>query len=242
MPPPPPPGMPPRFIDENWVRSDRYHNSFLIKPDDALEHALKSSDENGLPQIAVSTAQGKLLSLIAKSINAKRILEVGTLGGYVILSPDLETCRSHAPRYSTIWLGRALPEGGKVITAELEEKHATVSSRDRISDLSSLTCNAFFQVARGNFEYAGLADKIEVRVGPAIETLKKFPDDEKFDLVFIDADKPSNPAYYKEARRFTRKGGVIVRNIRYPRGLSTNTPACRSSIMSSVGVALLILP
>lgn len=73
-----------RFIDENWIRSDRYHNSFLIKPDDAREHALKNSDENGLPQIAVSAAEGKLLYLVAKSINAKRILEVGTLGGYVL--------------------------------------------------------------------------------------------------------------------------------------------------------------
>ena len=70
-----------RFIDDNWVRSDEYHNSFLVKADEALEHARNTSDQNGLPKIAVSTAQGKLLNLVAKSINAKRVLEVGTLGG-----------------------------------------------------------------------------------------------------------------------------------------------------------------
>ncbi|KIP02566.1 hypothetical protein PHLGIDRAFT_130674 [Phlebiopsis gigantea 11061_1 CR5-6] len=156
-----------------WTRSDIYHKSFLHKHDDALEHVLKTSDENGLPHIAVSEVQGKLLNLITKSIGAKRILEVGTLGGY-----------------STVWFGRALPEGGRIITAELEEKHA--------------------KVARANFEYAGLGDRIEVRIGPAAETLKQLPVEEPFDLVFIDADKPSNPIYYKEARRLTRKGGVII--------------------------------
>ncbi|EKM60510.1 uncharacterized protein PHACADRAFT_246508 [Phanerochaete carnosa HHB-10118-sp] len=164
---------PKRVIDENWVRSDRYHNSFLIRPDVALEHALKNSDEKGLPQISVSAAQGKLLQLISQTINAKRILEVGTLGGY-----------------STIWFGRALPADGHIITLELEEKHATV--------------------ARQNFEYAGLSSKIEVRVGPAVDSMKQLPAEEPFDLVFIDADKPSNPAYYKEARRLTRKGSVII--------------------------------
>ena len=94
---------------DNWVRSDKYLNSFLIKSDEALEHALKTSDENGLPKIAVSAAQGKHLWLVAKSIKAKRVLEVGTLGGY-----------------STIWLARALPDDGKVVTAELSQKHADV--------------------------------------------------------------------------------------------------------------------
>ncbi|GJE94173.1 O-methyltransferase family 3 protein [Phanerochaete sordida] len=162
-----------RFIDDNWVRSDQYHNKFLLKDDAALEHALQNSTASGLPPIAVSAAQGKLLYLLAKTTHAKRVLEVGTLGGY-----------------STIWFGRALPEDGRIVTLELEEKHA--------------------KVARQNFEHAGLASKIEVRVGPAADSLKELPSSEPFDLVFIDADKPNNPTYYKEARRLTRKGSVII--------------------------------
>ena len=110
--------------------------------------------------------------------------------------------------YSSIWFGRALPEDGRIITAELEEKHAQVS---KATYTPRYPVSRSQQVARANFEYAGLADKIEVRVGPAAETLKQLPAEEPFDLVFIDADKPSNPIYYKEARRLTRKGGVIVR-------------------------------
>ncbi|KAJ3537384.1 hypothetical protein NM688_g6698 [Phlebia brevispora] len=146
---------------------------FLLRPDDALEHALKTSEEHGLPKIAVSAAQGKLLNLVAKSIGAKRILEVGTLGGY-----------------STINLARALPADGHITTAELQQKHA--------------------DVARANFQYAGLASKIDVIVGPAAETLPKLKPDQPFDLVFIDADKPSNLTYYIQAKRLIRKGGVII--------------------------------
>ncbi|KAI0093617.1 O-methyltransferase family 3 protein [Irpex rosettiformis] len=156
----------------NWARSDKYHNSFLTKPDEGLEHALKSSSENDLPQIAVSTAQGKYLWLVAKTIKAKRVLEVGTLGGY-----------------STIWFARALPEDGKVVTAELSQKHA--------------------DVARANFEHASVSSKIDIIVGSATETLPKLQT-EPFDLVFIDADKESNAIYYKEARRLTRPGSVII--------------------------------
>ncbi|KAI0341707.1 O-methyltransferase [Trametopsis cervina] len=170
--------MPPRQKGadyDNWVRSDKYHNSFLLKPDEVLDHAQQTSRDNGLPDIAVSAAQGKYLSLVARSIQAKRILEVGTLGGY-----------------STIWLARALPEDGKIITAELEQKHA--------------------DVARANFEHAGVSSKIEIIVGPAAETLPKLQpsESELFDFAFIDADKPNNATYYKEARRLTRKGGVII--------------------------------
>ncbi|KAI3614383.1 o-methyltransferase family 3 [Moniliophthora roreri] len=159
---------------DDWARSDRYHNSFLLpEHDDVLESALRRSQENGLPDIAVSAAQGRLLNLLIKSIGVKRILEVGTLGGY-----------------STIWLGRALPENGELITLELEEKHA--------------------QVAIANLAYAGLSDKCKVLVGPAYDSMVKLDSDKPFDFVFIDADKPSNLKYFLEAKRLVRKGGVII--------------------------------
>ncbi|OSD01592.1 O-methyltransferase family 3 protein [Trametes coccinea BRFM310] len=159
--------------DPNWVRNDDFHNSFLIPYDDALEHALKHSAENGMPDIAVHPGQGKLLNLLARTMGAKRILEVGTLGGY-----------------STIWFARAVPEGGEVVTCELQEKYA--------------------QVARENFEYAGVSDKVKILVGPAADTLQTLPSDEKFDLAFIDADKASNLTYYLQAKRVVKRGGVII--------------------------------
>lgn len=158
---------------DNWTRSDVYHNSHLIPQDGVLEYALQNSKEHELPDIAVSTAQGKFLHLLARSVNAKRILEVGTLGGY-----------------STIWLARALPEDGKLITAELEQKHA--------------------DVARENIQRAGLSSKVEIIVGPAAETLAKLSPAEPFDLAFIDADKPNNTLYFIEAKRMLKKGGVII--------------------------------
>ncbi|OJT15864.1 O-methyltransferase MdmC [Trametes pubescens] len=159
--------------DPNWVRSDDFHASFLIPKDDALERSLKYSDENGLPEINVHAGQGKLLHLLARSIGAKRILEVGTLGGY-----------------STIWFARAVPEDGQVITCELKEN--------------------FAEVARNNFEYAGVANKVKVLVGPAAETLQTLPSDEKFDFAFIDADKASNLTYFLQAKRLVRRGGIII--------------------------------
>ncbi|KAF5384388.1 hypothetical protein D9615_003398 [Tricholomella constricta] len=158
---------------EDWARSDEYHNSFLLEVDDVLDTALVNSTAKGLPDIAVSAAQGKFLKLLASSTAAKRILEVGTLGGY-----------------STIWLGRALPEGGKLITLELDSKHA--------------------EVAQENLARAGLSSKVEVILGPAIESLAKLQPEPPFDLVFIDADKPSNTQYFIEAKRLVRKGGVII--------------------------------
>ncbi|ESK94815.1 o-methyltransferase family 3 [Moniliophthora roreri MCA 2997] len=158
---------------DDWVRSDRYHNSFLLPEDGVLENALKRSHENEFPDIAVSAAQGRFLNLLAKSIGVKRILEVGTLGGY-----------------STIWLGRALPEDGELITLELEEKYA--------------------QVAIANLAHAGLSDKCKVLVGPAYDSMVKLDSDKPFDFIFIDADKPSNLKYFLEAKRLVRKGGVII--------------------------------
>ncbi|CCA69214.1 related to caffeoyl-coa o-methyltransferase [Serendipita indica DSM 11827] len=156
-----------------WERSDTYHNSFLIKPDEDLSGALTRSVAEGLPDIAVSEAQGKFLFLLCKSIGAKRVLEVGTLGGY-----------------STIWMAKALPADGYIITHELYAEHAAVATE--------------------NFKQAGLSSKIRVVQGPAIDNLHKIPSSEPFDLVFIDADKTNNANYFREAERLVRPGGVII--------------------------------
>ncbi|KAJ6450800.1 O-methyltransferase-domain-containing protein [Mycena sanguinolenta] len=158
---------------EDWARSDQYHNSFLHTADPILDDALKHSTDNGLPEIAVSAAQGKFLSLLASSIGAKKILEVGTLGGY-----------------STIWLARALPADGELITLEYNEKHA--------------------KVAQENIDRAGLSSKIKIIVGLGHESMLQMHPDSPFDLIFIDADKPSNVKYFTEAKRLVRKGGVII--------------------------------
>ncbi|KAJ3874206.1 O-methyltransferase family 3 protein [Lentinula edodes] len=158
---------------EDWARSDVYHNSFLIPQDSVLDAALKNSAANGLPEIAVSVSQGKFLQLHARAIQAKRILEVGTLGGY-----------------STIWLGRALPEDGELITLEISSKHA--------------------KVAEENLSHAGLSSKCKIIVGPGHESMVDLPSEKKFDFIFIDADKPSNVKYFTEAKRLIRKGGVII--------------------------------
>jgi len=156
-----------------WERSDEYHNSFLIPKDDILDNVGKNSVDKGLPDIAVSKAQGRLLNLLAKSIGAKKILEVGTLGGY-----------------SSIWLARSLPTGGKLTTLELSPH--------------------FAEVALENVKAAGLDDKVTILIGPAVESLAKLTPEEPYDLVFIDADKPNNPTYFSEAKRLVRKGGIII--------------------------------
>ncbi|TDL27541.1 O-methyltransferase family 3 protein [Rickenella mellea] len=164
--------LPPTTIHD-WARSDEYHNSFLIPKDPAIDYAIHKSKEHGLPDISVTEAQGKLLNLLARSLGAKRILEVGTLGGY-----------------STIWLGRALPEDGHLTTLEISEAHA--------------------KVAEGNIANAGLTNKVTVKVGPAAETLKTLSPNPPFDLAFIDADKSGNLTYFLEAKRLLSKGGVII--------------------------------
>ncbi|KAF6751680.1 O-methyltransferase family 3 protein [Ephemerocybe angulata] len=158
---------------EDWKKSDVYHNSFLLGDDPVLEAAIKNSKDQGLPDIAVSPAQGKLLNLLVRTTGAKRVLEVGTLGGY-----------------STIWLARAVPEGGHVTTLELDPHHA--------------------KVATENLTNAGLADKVEVIVGPAGETIKKLEPNPHYDFAFIDADKPGNLLYFQEAKRLVRSGGAII--------------------------------
>ena len=158
-------------MSEVWRDVDAYIEQVVGTSDEALEEALLRSAAAGLPAISVSPAQGKLLHLLARAVGARRILEVGTLGGY-----------------SAIWLGRAVAPEGRVVTLEISEQNAAV--------------------ARHNLAAAGLADVVEVLVGPAIDTLRGLEDD--FDLVFIDADKPSNSDYVQAALRLTHPGSVIV--------------------------------
>jgi predicted O-methyltransferase YrrM len=160
---------------EQWTAVDRYITDRLVPSDAALDAALESSAAAVLPAIHVAPNQGKLLHVLARAIGAKRILEVGTLGGY-----------------STIWLARALPPDGKLITLEYEPKHA--------------------KVAQANIERAGLAHVVEIRLGTAISSLPKIAAERRgaFDLVFIDADKPGNADYFAWAVKLTRPGGLII--------------------------------
>ncbi|WP_371659634.1 O-methyltransferase [Streptomyces sp. NBC_00280] len=160
---------------QHWEDVDDYFTDLLAPADEALEAALRDSDAEGLPHINVAPNQGKLLQLLAQIQGARRILEIGTLGGY-----------------STIWLARALPADGRLITLEYDAKHA--------------------DVARRNLARAGLDNITEVRTGPALETLPKLADENPapFDLVFIDADKANNPHYVEWALRLTTTGSLII--------------------------------
>ncbi|MFG1381863.1 O-methyltransferase [Xanthobacter versatilis] len=158
-----------------WAEMDDYIVERLLPADPVLEEALAASAKAGLPAISVSAAQGQMLHLFARMIGARRILEIGTLGGY-----------------SAIFLARALPADGKLVTLEFEPRHA--------------------EVARANLARAGLSDKVDLRVGRAIDTLPKLEAEGQgpFDLIFIDADKPSNPDYLHWALRLSRPGTVII--------------------------------
>jgi predicted O-methyltransferase YrrM len=155
----------------DWEKVDAYLTGRLLAPDPALDAALAANAAAGLPAIDVAPNQGKLLHILARMAGARRILEIGTLGGY-----------------STIWLARALPADGRLLTLEASAKHA--------------------EVARANIARAGLDDRVELRVGPALETLPTV--EGPFDFVFIDADKPSNPDYLDWGVRLARPGTVIV--------------------------------
>ena len=158
---------------EQWTAVDDYVNSLLVGSDAALDSALQASTAAGLPAIAVSPPQGKLLHLLARSMGARKILELGTLGGY-----------------STIWMARALPSDGRLITLEYEPKHA--------------------EVARANIARAGLAGKVEIRLGRAIDNLPQLTSEAPFDLIFIDADKVSYPDYLPWALKLSRPGTLII--------------------------------
>ncbi|WNS43700.1 O-methyltransferase [Paenibacillus sp. MMS20-IR301] len=158
-----------------WSKVDLYINGKLLADDPVLDAVLDANSGAGLPQIDVAPNQGKLIYLLAKMNGAANILEIGTLGGY-----------------STIWLARALPETGKLVSLELEHDYAVV--------------------AEDNLRMAGLADKVVVLEGPALESLASLASQgrEAFDFIFIDADKPNNPQYLEWALKLARPGTVIV--------------------------------
>jgi predicted O-methyltransferase YrrM len=160
---------------ELWTEVDRYITDLLVPPDPVLDAALEASTAAGLPEIQVAPNQGKLLHLIARLQSARAILELGTLGGY-----------------STIWLARALPKDGRLITLEADPKHA--------------------EVAKANFVRAGLDSIIELRLGLALDTLPKLAAEKKgpFDLIFIDADKQNIPEYFTWSLKLARKGTLII--------------------------------
>ena len=160
---------------EQWSQVDSYITDALLSADAALEHALADSLAAGLPAISVAPNQGKLLQLLARIQGARSILEIGTLGGY-----------------STIWLARALPPDGRLLTLEADPKHA--------------------EVARRNIARAGQSERVEVRVGKALDTLPQIATEGRapFDLVFIDADKENIPAYFTWALRLAKRGSVII--------------------------------
>jgi len=160
-------------MGERWQAVDDYIADKLLGADDVLAATLSNNEKQGLPPIDVSAAQGKMLFLLAQIAGANRILEVGTLGGY-----------------STIWLARALPEDGRLVTLELEPHHA--------------------RVARENLERAGVSDKVDIRIGSAADSLAAMATGEPFDFVFIDADKQSNAHYVAEAIRLGRSGTTII--------------------------------
>ncbi|MFN0113545.1 MAG: O-methyltransferase [Paracoccaceae bacterium] len=158
-----------------WAGVDAYFNRALAPPDPAMDAVLAANAAAGLPGIDVSEAQGRFLGLLVRATGARRVLEVGTLGGY-----------------STIWMARGLAPGGRVVTVEREARHA--------------------EVARANFVRAGVADRIELRVGAGLAVMEALAAEEAgpFDLIFIDADKPNNPGYWDRAVRLGRKGTVVI--------------------------------
>jgi predicted O-methyltransferase YrrM len=158
-----------------WTAVDEYLTDLLLPADPVLDQALESATRAGLPAINVTAAQGGLLHILAKAQHARSILEVGTLGGY-----------------STIWLARALPADGRLVTLELDPRHA--------------------EVASANIERAALSDVVEIRLGRALDTLPALAAEGRgpFDFVFIDADKQGNADYFEWALKLSRPGTTIV--------------------------------
>jgi predicted O-methyltransferase YrrM len=161
-----------------WTKVDRYFGDLLVPVDGALDAALKANEHEGLPQIDVTPLQGRFLEFLVRATGARRVLEIGTLGGY-----------------STIWMARALPEDGRVVTLELDPHHA--------------------RVAKQNLKAARVAQRVEIVLGPATDTLPKLASTAAgqggpFDLIFIDADKQGYPEYLKWVLKLSRPGTVIV--------------------------------
>lgn len=161
--------------EKTWTAVENYFTELLVRPDAALNAALEANSAAGFPAIDVPPTTGKFLYLLALIHGARSVLEIGTLGGY-----------------STIWLARALPAGGRLVTLEADPKHA--------------------EVARANIARAGLADVVELRLGLALDSLPKLAAEGRgpFDLIFIDADKPNNPEYFAWALKLSRRGTLIV--------------------------------
>jgi predicted O-methyltransferase YrrM len=161
------------MTDDQWSNVDGYIVEHLVPPDPVLQQVLADNRAAGLPSIDVAPNQGKLLHILARLARATRILEIGTLGGY-----------------STIWLARALPHDGELVTLEYSPDHA--------------------RVARANIDRAGLSHLVTIHVGPALENLPKLAADAPFDLVFVDADKRNNPSYLDWAKKLSRPGTLII--------------------------------
>jgi predicted O-methyltransferase YrrM len=160
---------------EIFIKVDNYIRNLLAPEDAVLADSIKSLDEAGLPQHSVSANQGKFLQVMMMACNAKRVLELGTLGGY-----------------STIWIARALPENGKVISIEVDKHHS--------------------DVAQKNIDKAGLSKRVDLRVGKALDLLPKIisESNEPFDMIFIDADKPPYTEYFEYAIKLSRQGTIII--------------------------------
>jgi predicted O-methyltransferase YrrM len=158
-----------------WTAVDNYFGGLLAPSDEKLNAALDANRAADLPTIDVSPLQGKFLHVLVHMTQARRVLEIGLLGGY-----------------STIWMARALPEGGRIVSLEFSPRHA--------------------EVARANLLNAGLLDRVEIHVGPALDTLPALAmlGAAPFDLIFIDADKPNNPQYLEWALKLAHPGTVIV--------------------------------
>ena len=163
------------MTNDTWADVDRYFTDLLVQADPALDAAMAACEAAGLPPISVSPCMGKLLHLLTRLHRVRRILEIGTLGGY-----------------STIWMARALPADGRLLTLEAAPKHV--------------------EVARANIARAGVSHLVDVRLGSAIDVLPLLEAEgaSPFDLIFIDADKPSTPEYFAWALQLSRPGSLII--------------------------------
>lgn len=159
-------------MQEQWSAVDNWLISALLPQDEILERVLKNNQQAGLPAIDVSPAQGQFLAMLITISGAQRVLEIGTLGGY-----------------SAIWMARALPEGGKIVSLEFDPHHG--------------------RIAQQNIDLAGVTGKTEIIIGPALESLPNLAQQPPFDFIFIDADKRNNPAYLDWALRLSRPGTLI---------------------------------